>query len=408
MISRTHSFWTGLFVGAWLLAASSGAQAEDWPQWRGPGRDGISKETGLMKVWPQDGPPVLWKRPLGQGFSTFSVVGDRAFTMYQDGAGQYAVCLDAKTGREVWKVRTGSANKYGGYPGPRSTPTVDGERVYFLDGSGNLFCLEVASGKEVWSGNALSAFQAKNLQWAVSMSPLVMGDVLIVNVGESSGSSVVALNKMSGKYRWKSLSDKAGYSSPILRDINGSPQLVLFLGTGAAGLSPDDGKLLWRFPWKTSYDVHAATPIVDRNRVFITSGYGVGAAMFEIQPGNNPRQVWRSKEMKSHFGTPVLVGGHLYGFDMSVFRCLNFETGQSTWKEGGLGKGSLMVADGMAYVLGGNARMLLGRLTPSRFEKVSEFRAPLSGRCWTMPVVSNGRLFLRNEQDMVCYDVKAR
>ena len=394
-------------VAAFAAMAFSYASANDWPQWRGPDRTGISQETGLLKSWPAGGPKLLWQRPLGKGFSAVSVVGDTAFTMYQNGSGQYAVALNVATGKTKWEVRTGPPQKYGGYPGPRATPTVDGDRAYFFDGDGNLLCLKTATGEKVWAGNALKAFHAKNLQWAVSMSPLVMGDRLIVNVGQSQGSSVVSLDKMTGDYGWKSLNDKAGYSSLVLANINGQKQLVFFLATGAAGLNPANGRPLWRFPWKTNYDVHAATPIVHNNRVFISSGYGVGCALFEVQPGNQPKQIWRNKLMKAHFSTPVLQDGYIYGFDMSLFRCLSWANGKSQWQVGGFGKGALIIVDGLAYVLGKDGRTALAKLSPQGMGKISEFRAPLSGKCWTMPVVANGRLYMRNEQKIVCYDVKA-
>jgi outer membrane protein assembly factor BamB len=404
-------------VTAVLFAmAATSAFCDDWPQWRGPNRDAISLETGLMDSWTSGGPKLLWQKPLGEGFSCMAVAQGRVFTLFQDPKGQYLASLDEKTGDKLWTVRTGDfyEDRMGGN-GPRSTPTVDGSRVYVFDALGNLVCVEAASGKEVWRCDTLKKFGAKNLTWAASMSPLVDGEKLIVNVGESDGSSIVAFDKATGDVIWKALNDAAGYSSPIERTIGGALQLVFFNATGALGVTPDKGDVLWRFPWKTSYDVHAATPIVRDDLVFITSGYNSGCALFRVDlkapVDKRATEVWRSKIIRSHFGTPVLIDGYLYGFDEKTFRCVDFMTGEGKWEDKGFQKGSLVLAGGMAYVLGEKGRLALAKLSPEKLEIVSEVANPgeiSNVKCWTMPVVANGRLFLRDQSKIVCLDVKAK
>ncbi|MBN1866038.1 PQQ-like beta-propeller repeat protein [Candidatus Sumerlaeota bacterium] len=392
------------------LAASS-ALGDDWSQWRGPNRDGISQESGLLASWPPGGPQEVWRVDLGEGYSCMSVSEGRVFTMFQRDGSQWLIALDEKTGDRLWRIRMGPAydNKNGS--GPRSTPTVEGTRVYAFDALGDLVCADTATGKEIWRCQTLTEFGAKNLAWAVSMSPLVDGEKLLANVGESNGSSIVAFDKNNGKVIWKALDDMAGYSSPMEHKMGDKREIVFFAGTGALGLNPENGELLWRFPWKTSYDVHSATPILQDDLVFISSAYDVGCALLRIDldaaPDARVKEVWRSRVMRSHFGTPILVDGYLYGFDNGTFRCVEFMTGESKWELKGFQKGSLVIAGGMSCVLGERGRLALAKLTPEACEIVSEVEGLVGPKCWTMPVVANGRLYIRDESKLLCLDVKA-
>ncbi len=401
-----------ILILTWTLPT----RADDWPQWFGPDRRGMSREDGLLEKWPQGGPELLWEKPLGEGYSTFAVVGDRAWTQYQREGAQWAICIDTATGDPVWKFRTG--DEYKKYPGPRATPTIDGDRAYIIDAQANLYCVEAATGDVIWNYNILKKYQADDLGWAGAMSPLIDGDKLLLNPGESGGNSIVAVNKMNGELIWRAtewesqdgLDDMAGYSSPVIRTLSGVRQYVFFLGTGATGIRAADGKQLWHFPWKTSFDVHSANPITKDDHVFITSGYNVGCVLMEIS-GDGPQktsEVWRSRVIRSQMGTPILYEAHLYGFDEYDLVCVEFMTGQKKWETGAYRKGTLVMAGGMFYVLGERGNLALVKPNVNSLQVVSEFQTPLSRRrCWTMPVVSNGKLFARDETKMVCYDVSA-
>lgn len=409
--------WAAL--AACVIYMLPNAGAEDWPEWRGPRRDGIYRETGLLKQWPEGGPKQLWTAPLGEGYSCFAVADGRVFTLYQAEGEQRLIALDEKTGDKLWEKKTGVGyfNRFGN--GPRSTPTVDGDRVHALDAMGNLLCAKAETGDIVWSQNILKEYGAPNLKWAVSMSPLVDGPRLIVNPGKSDGSSVVALDKMTGKVIWRALDDLAGYSSPKIREIDGVRQLLVFTGQAIVGLTPEEGRELWRHPWRTKHDVNAATPIVKDDTVFITSGYNHGCALLAIDkddPTTPAKVVWESRGIRGQFSTPVLIDGHLYGFDEKILTCVEYATGRQIWKqrrhgETLFGKGSLLYADGLFYILTEQgATVMLARLSPEPdgLEVVSQVEGLVGPKCWTMPVIANGRLYLRDEAKMICLDVKAK
>src|SRR5262249_47040066 len=233
----------------------------DWPQWRGPRRDGVSLETGLNWNWPEGGPRLLWEAKASEGFSGFAVAAGLAYAMLQDGNDEAVVCWDAETGKEQWRVRY--AARFGGREGsgPRATPTLDGDRIYTVGGTGVFHCLKAATGKKLWRHDLLEEFGASNLQWGVSFSPLVEGDRVLTNPGGSNGNSIVAFDKRTGALVWHAFDDRAGYSSPIAVTAANRRQLIFFTGSRVVGLAPADGRLLWQYPWRTSYDVNAATPI---------------------------------------------------------------------------------------------------------------------------------------------------
>ncbi len=395
-----------------LLLMLNMAQAADWPEWRGPARDGICKETGLLKSWPAEGPKILWQAPMGAGFSAVAVAAGRVFTQYQQDKAQWAVAFDEATGKELWKIQTGG--EFTNYPGPRATPTVDGDKVYVLNALGDLLCLEAATGKTVWQKNILKEAGAPIMNWGMACSPLVDKDRLIVIAGKSNGSSVMALNKTNGNIVWKSLNDVAGYSSPQLVTIAAKPQYVIFTGEALVGLDQANGRELWRSPWATKFDVNSAMPVVSANKIFIGSGYGTGCALVEVnmmQATPMTKEIYRNKNMKLHFNSPVLVDGYLYGPDDMTFSCVNFGTGEKKWaapKEL-LPKPSVLYADGLFYVLGQTGTLVLAKCTPEEFKKISEVKGLLAGATvWTMPVIANGRLYVRDQEKLLCLDVKAQ
>lgn len=390
------------------LATAGLAVAEDWPQWRGPRQDGISRETGMLDEWPKDGPPQLWKIPLGQGFACVSVVGDRAYTMYGDEQGEYVVCLSAADGKTLWNTRSGTLfeNSYGN--GPRATPTVHEGRVYTLGGDGTLLCLDADTGKRIWGYRVFEKFGGENAEFGLSASPVVIGKMLIVVTGSGGGKSLVALDKATGEPIWTSLDDKAGYSTPLPIEVDGVPMIVVLMGEAVVAVSPEDGREFWRHPWKTTLDANVATPIFHGNRLFIATGYGTGCGMFELSsPGGKPQAklLWENKDMKNYFSTCVLVDGHLYGFNNTMLACMDFQTGESKWRQRGFNRGSVLLADGKLIVLGERATLALVKPSPDKYEEISKAQV-LGDKTWTVPTVAGGRLFIRDEKELVCFDLK--
>lgn len=388
-----------------LLAAM--ATAADWPQLRGPNRDGISRETGLLKSWPAGGPQTLWKVPIGEGFSHLAVVKGRLFTMYGQGDSEYAAAYNAETGRPLWRVPLGRKYMSDQGNGPRSTPVIDGDTVYVLSATGRLAALNAADGKKAWEHDLQREFGAEPPQWGISTSPLVEGSLLLVDVGGSRGRSLVAFDKKTGKTVWTSQNELAGYSAPIAITVGGVRQAVFFTGRSVLAVSPKDGKLLWRVPWKTDWDVNAATPIfVPPDKLYISSGYDTGAALFRIKVAEGragAEEVWQNRRMKNQFSSSVLHNGHIYGFDNSVLKCIVAATGEEKWKESGFGHGSLILAGGHLIVLSERGKLLLVEATPAGYREKGSSQ-PLSGKCWTAPTLANGRLYLRNEADLLALD----
>lgn len=389
----------------------AGAALGDWPQWRGPNRDGISEETGLLKTWPANGPKVLWRAGSGEGYSGLSVAQGRLFTILGQSGNEIAIALDAKTGREIWRTAIDRIFHNDQGSGPRSTPTVDGELVYVLSARGKLAALNTKDGKKIWERNLVSEYGGRVPTWGVSVSPLVEGNMLLVDVGGNSGHSVMAFNKATGAVIWKSESDVPGYSAPIAVTVNGVRQVLVFTGSALVSFAPADGKLFWRYPWQTSYNVNAATPVfIPNDRVFISSGYGKGAALLQMQTAGNKvsvREVWKSREMKNHFSSSILHQNHLYGFDDAFLTCLEVATGEPKWQQRGFQKGSLLFADGHLIVLGERGNLALVEATPAGYKEKAAHQI-LQGKCWTAPTLANGVLYLRNQSEMLAVEVTGK
>lgn len=391
-------------------AMGQGAQsAANWPQWRGPNRDGISKETGLLKQWPADGPPLVWKATgAGGGYSSFAISNGKLYTMGLRGDREFVIAFDVATGKEAWATAHGSAFRNDRGDGPRGTPTVDGDRVYSLGGNGDLSAIDARSGKLVWSKNILSEFGGSNITWGISESPLVLGNKLLVNAG-GPNASIVALNKSDGSVIWKSQSDKAGYSSAIPLDINGVTQVVFFTGQRAVGLDAKDGRLLWEYAKPSNRVANAATPIVRNNRVFISSDYGTGGGVVEIKPDNKAEEIYFTKDMKNHHSSAVLIGDHLYGFSASILTAMKFDTGEIVWRDRSVGKGSLVYADGHLYCFSENGVVGLVEATPTGYKEKGRFRIQQDSLpTWAHPVVAGGRLYLRDQDTIYAYDVREK
>ncbi|HEX8495534.1 MAG TPA: PQQ-binding-like beta-propeller repeat protein [Pyrinomonadaceae bacterium] len=407
----TSAGWAMMFL--FLCLVEAGAQTSgDWPQWRGPNRDGISKETGLLKQWPAEGPPLVWKATgAGRGYSSLAIARGRLFTLGLRGDREHVIAYDIANGKEVWATPYGSGFRNDRGDGPRGTPTIENDRLYALGGNGDLSALDTKTGRIIWSINVLQKFSGSNITWGISESPLVIGDKVLVNAG-GPGASIVALNKKDGSLIWKSQSDRAGYSSAIPIEAGGTTQVVFFTSSRAVGLDLRDGRLLWEYPRAANNVANAATPIARGNRVFISSDYGNGGGLVEIKPGDKgvtAQEIYFTKDMRNHHSSSVLVGDYLYGFSSSILTAMRFDTGEIAWRDRSVGKGSLVYADGHLYCLSENGVVGLVEATPEGYREKGRFRiAQDSLPTWTHPVVAGGRLYLRDQDTIYAYDVRQK
>jgi outer membrane protein assembly factor BamB len=407
---------TILFVtGAMVLALSVGVSnraADDWPQWRGPNRDGHSSERGLLKTWPAGGPPLAWRATgAGEGYSSFSTANGRLFTLGARGDREYVIAFDMASGKELWSTPHGRRFGNDRGDGPRGTPTVEGNRIYAFGASGDLTVLDAASGRVVWTVNVLEKFNGSNITWGLSESPLVLEDRVLVNAG-GPGASIVAFNKKDGSVLWRSESDEAGYSSAVIQEGGGIRQAIFFTGQRALGVDVASGRLLWSYSQVANGTANIATPIVRGNRVFLSSDYGTGAALLEMVTSNGSvraREVYFTREMRNHHASSVLVGDYLYGFSSAILTAMRFDTGEVAWKDRSVGKGSLVFADDRLYLYSENGLVGLAEANPSGYREHGRFELR-TGRLptWAHPVVSGGKLFLRDQDTIYAYDVRAK
>lgn len=400
-----------LFVSLTTTAVAAG----DWPQWRGPNRDDVSTETDLLKEWPAAGPPLIWKATgLGAGHAGVSVAGPQVFGMGDKSGSAIAFALDGATGELVWTARIGKA---GADPaGPRSTPTVDGGRIYVLGQFGDLVCLEAATGKEVWRKDLEKDFGGQCGGWKYSESPLVDREKLVCTPGGAQG-CLVALNKGTGAVLWQSkeFTDSAEYSSPIVEQIGGVRQYIQLTRENVVGVDAQTGKLLWRAV-RHGETATVPTPIFYDNAVYVTSGYGIGCNLFQISKVGDTfkaEQVYANKVMVNHHGGVVRVGDYIYGYSEGKgWVCQEFKTGRLVWSHQGVGKGSLTCADGHLYLRseGGNGTIALVEATPAGYSEKSRFDQPERSKdnSWPHPVIAGGRLYIRDQDVLLCYDVKHR
>lgn len=392
------------------LALTSSADA-DWLSYRGPNSTGASAEKGVSAKFPLDGPKVLWKASVGTGTSSITVSGDRAYTMGNAKDVDHVFCFDVKTGAEVWKHEYPlDLDKRMFEGGTAATPTIDGDRVYSVSHQGDLFCLDAATGKKVWYKHYQQDLGGKRPQWGFAGSPAVEGNMLILDIG-GKGASTVALDKTTGAVVWKSGDDEAGYATPVIATIGGKRTAVLFKGAALIGLDVKDGKELWRAPWKTNYEVNAATPLVVGDRIFISSGYGTGCALFEIS-GGKATEKWRNKNLKAHIDSPVYSKGCVYGIDgdassRAALVCVDFSSGQVKWSQRSIG-GALVAADGKLIILSEAGELIIADDSPTAFRPLSRAQV-LPKRCWVQPTFANGRVFCRNNDgQLVCLDLSGK
>ena len=393
-----------------LLVWSAAPAGGEWPQWRGSNRDGISGESGLLKRWPAEGPPLVWKTSVaGQGYSSLSISEGRIFTQGARGDREFVIAIDVATGKLLWETVSGRRFGNNRGDGPRGTPTLDGDRVYALGANGDLSCLEISTGRKIWAVNLLEEFGGSNIRWGISESPLVLGDRVLVNAG-GPDSSIVALNKMDGSLIWKSQSDKAGYSSAVPLEINGVTQAIFFTGIRALGVDVRDGRLLWEYQKVSNRTANIATPIVHGNRVFVSSNYGTGCALLEIKRNGNgfrAEEIYFNQNMKNHHSSSILVGGVLYGYSSAILTALRFDTGEVLWKNRSVGKGSLVYAEGHLYCFSQKGVVGLVEASPEAYREKGRFSIPQGSLpSWSHPVISDGRLYLRDQDDLYCFDIR--
>jgi outer membrane protein assembly factor BamB len=410
--SRFMFYFSRYMPAIFLLLLVSGIQVfsagVDWYRWRGPDLNGISKETGWFAPWPAAGPKQIWKAAVGHGYSSVSISNGRLYTMGTNAGQETVTCLDANTGKLLWNHSYPYKYEPQYYEGgSSSTPTVDGDNVYTLGQMGELFCFEAASGKVLWNKNIAkeNAFEVNT--WGFASSPLIEGNLLIVNAGTQGA----AFDKTTGKVIWTTGTNAAGYSSLVPFEMAGKRALALMAPKALVAVDKQSGKELWQFEWKNTYNMHAADPIVQGTKAFISSAYGGGCALIDFS-ALPPKEVWKNKNMQNHLNTCVFLDGYLYGVDgqsdqPATFKCLDWNTGEVKWSEKGLGLGAFMVADGKVIILSEKGELVIAEASPAGFKALSRAQV-LTGKCWTAPVLSQGKIYCRNSNgDLVCIQAKA-
>jgi outer membrane protein assembly factor BamB len=405
MIRIRISILVGLAFGS-LLAAS---RADDWPQFRGPTRDGISAEKNWRAEWPAEGPPVAWKAEVGLGFSSIVVANGRAATAGHAGGKDTVFCFDAASGKPLWKrsypAELGDKFYEGGTTG---TPTFEGDRLYWLSRWGDQFCFDAANGKIVWQTNVQKLTGAPIPTWGYTGAPLVQGDLLVLNVGDAG----TAVNKATGKVVWKSAAKDCGYSTPTPVTLGGKALAILSNAENYLAVDPKTGAEAWRQRWVTEYGVNAADPVLADGQMFISTGYGKGGALFKIGPAGS-EQLWKTKALRTQLNAAVLYGKHLYGpdgdtGDKAALKCLDFATGKEVWAEPGFGTGGAVVAAGKLIALSANGEIIIAPATPEGFKPITRAQV-LAPKCWTAPVLANGLVYCRNQKGQIAVlDLRAK
>jgi outer membrane protein assembly factor BamB len=419
VMKLTHfALAAGVLCASWCCLV----RADDFPQWRGPNRDGISKEKGLLKQWPDEGPRLLWEsRDVGDGYSTPAVVGERLYLMGSKGGdNEFLRAMNVADGKEVWTARIGKVgpnDRAMNYPGARSTPTVDGDTIYTLGSDGDLVALDM-SGKEKWRKGLRTDFGGTPGKWAYAESVLIDGDHLICTPGGAQA-TLVALNKKTGDVVWKCAvpgGDEAGYASAIAADIAGVRQYVQFVQKGVVGVDAKTGKFLWRYAQTAERSpANIPTPVVSGDFVYTAAARSGGGLIRIKRDGDNfvPEQVFFAPKLPSAIGGSVLLNDHLFGTGGQVLYCVDFKTGKVKWTERSVGAGSVLFADDRLYLHGEEGgEVALVEASPDGYKEHGRFTpkgevARGRGKSWAYPVVANGHLYVRDWGVLWCYDIKA-
>ena len=402
-----------------ILIAAAEMFAADWQQYRGPNHDGSTPEK-ILKAWPREGPRQLWKVALGESFGSFAISGDKAFCFIQRSMGgkdqEVAIALDANTGRELWATPIGKPTyESEGGNGPRSTPTVNGDRVYFLGADLILSCLNADNGTVIWQRDLVKEYNGTVIRWRSAASPVLDGGLLFVN-GGGPGQAFLAFRK-DGRLAWKTGNDLPTHSSTVAATIHGERQIIFFTQSGLVSLLPENGTELWRYPFPFEFSA-AMSPIVYEDIVYCSAGYGVGAGACRItktDAGFKATEIWRHPgETINQWTTPVCKDGYLYGIfgfkelGTAPLKCVEIATGKELWSQPGFGSGGgTILVDGHVLVQGDQGTLVLVEAVPKAYKEVARAQV-LGGKCWTMPVISNGRLYVRSTKAGICLDVSVK
>lgn len=388
------------------------SRADDWPQWRGPARNGISQEKGWLDHFPDQGPPVAWKATVGLGFSSIVVASGKAYTAGHANGSDTIFCFDAVTGKEIWKqsyaAELGDKFFEGGTTG---SPTFDGNHLYWLSRWGDLYCFDAVSGKILWNRQLVKETEARVPSWGFSGAPTVHKNLLVLNVGEAG----MAVEKDTGKQVWKSGDGDAGYSTPLPVPRDGKTEIWFANGEAYLSVAPETGKEIWRIKWLTQYGVNTSDPIPYAGKVFISTGYGKGAALFKPPPGpdGEAEVIWKNRLLRTQLNGAVLVDQHLYGVDgdttdKAQLKCLEIETGKQVWAQPDFGTGGIIVADGKIVALAARGELLIAPVSTEGFRPTARAQI-VGGKSWTAPVLANGLVYCRNSRgDIVAVDLRKK
>lgn len=408
---------TRLATSVALLPACLLCSAADWPQWRGPERTGISQETGLLKSWPKDGPPIRWKRTdLGTGYSSPAISRGVVYIQTTKGNDEFTVALKEATGEEIWSTKIGQVGKNTGpqYPGTRATPTVDGDFIYSLASDGELNCLD-SKGQVVWHLNFKTAFQGQVGSWAYTESVLIDGDAVVCTPGGATA-TLAKLKKSNGEVIWKCAvpgGDLADYASIMVVEGGGRKQYVQYMRKALVGVDAKTGEFLWKYTRTQDQGASILTPVVMGNKVFV-SGSRTGGGMVELNAtatGIEAKEIYFDKAIAPSLGGAILYNGYLYASAGTGLLCADFNTGKIQWKDNSVGPASLCMADGMLYVRGYNSGdVALVEANPKEYKEISRFKQPLKTKTqgWPHPVIANGGFYIRDMDVLLCFDVKGK
>jgi outer membrane protein assembly factor BamB len=394
-------------------AAPAAPRAPDlapvWSDFRGPHRDGRHTDGPIRTDWPADGLPRLWKQPIGLGYASFVAAGGRAFTIEQRRDQEIVASYDIETGREIWTHGwSGEFVETMGGDGPRATPTYHAGRIYALGALGELRSLDARTGRLIWRRNILSDAGARNVQWGMAAAPLIVDDTVVVLPG-GPGHAVVAYDLAAGTPRWHVLDDPMAYVSPMLVTLAGTRQLLAVGALRAVGIVPVDGRLLWEYAWPTDMGINVAQPLLlGGDRVFLSAGYGQGAAVFEVGRSGDQfatKTIWRNTRIKNKFSSSLLRGGYIYGLDEAILACVDAATGELRWKGGRYGYGQVILSGDHLIVITEAGELVLVKATPEQHVEVARFQA-IEGKTWNHPIIANGRLLVRNLQEMAAFDLR--
>jgi outer membrane protein assembly factor BamB len=396
-----------------LLLSATAMHAADWPQFLGPTRNGVSAETNLNLAWSKEGPRILWKTKVGEGWSGPVMASNRVVIFHRVGDNEVVDCLNATNGMTLWRAEYPSTYRddFGFESGPRATPAIDGHRLFTFGANGILNAWNLTNGANLWRIDTRKQFSSEKGFFGIACSPLVEGDAVILNIG-GAGAGVVAFDKATGKVLWKATSEEASYSSPTAATINGQRRVFVFARKSLLALAPGDGQLLWEFPWAPRIDasVSAATPLVIGDHVFISASYGAGAALLRVA-GPKPEVVWSGDDiLSSHYSPVVQHRGFLYGFDgrqeqRCRLRCVELQTGKVRWSEERFGAGSLLMIGDKLLILTERGELLVAPALPDKF--MPSVRAQILGSdIRAHPALAHGLFYARDKGALVCIDLR--